>query len=615
MANNIKIKRGLKAGLPNLEVGEFGLATDTNEVFIGTPTGNKLVNSSGGGEVDLNEMSYFDYAGSIYGDKYSLLANAWESSLAVDPSEISKDGALFTYRGKAQYPNGETEGVIIPQGVTTIGNSAFGDWTSNNQPLVIPNSVTSIGDDAFYNWTSNNQPLVIPESVTSIGQYAFRYWQSNNQPLVIPNSVTSIGNSAFDNWTSNNQPLVIPNSVTSIGNEVFRKWESNNQPLVIPNSVTSIGIYAFGYWEANNQPLVIPNSITSIGNFAFYNWKSNNQPLVIPDSITSIGQYAFKGWQLVSYVEIQAITPPTLSGSSAFDGQNNAPIYVPDESVDDYKEATQWVDLADRIFPISDRNSGEDVIPEAPEDGKLYGRKNAEWSEIISGCGGGGITTSNVQIPFTELMTETQTTIGVQYNYIGDDPVNFTADFSNFTLGGGLTIDMGSGPVPPSMAVQMIFGKTTLNYFEIIILFRYLLEATLGGVIGDGSSNLTNILFAVTADYAGISAGDAFDGISDVNINGATFTVDFITQCQDIPLFGTVTGRGSDMSVEVETAGGLSPLALVYGGVQSEYFSQAWDNLSSGYTLYYNQQIGGMTLKLVPNIKMKVNYNGGMFLD
>ena len=45
MSNKILIKRGLKASMPTLDIGEFGLATDTNEVFIGTPTGNKLVNS------------------------------------------------------------------------------------------------------------------------------------------------------------------------------------------------------------------------------------------------------------------------------------------------------------------------------------------------------------------------------------------------------------------------------------------------------------------------------------------------------------------------------------------------------------------------------------------
>jgi hypothetical protein len=43
MANTIKIKRGLKTNLPTLEVGEQGYCTDTNELFIGTSTGNILV--------------------------------------------------------------------------------------------------------------------------------------------------------------------------------------------------------------------------------------------------------------------------------------------------------------------------------------------------------------------------------------------------------------------------------------------------------------------------------------------------------------------------------------------------------------------------------------------
>jgi hypothetical protein len=45
----IQIKRGLKSELPTLSVGELGYCTDTKEVFIGSSTGNVLVNS--GGEV------------------------------------------------------------------------------------------------------------------------------------------------------------------------------------------------------------------------------------------------------------------------------------------------------------------------------------------------------------------------------------------------------------------------------------------------------------------------------------------------------------------------------------------------------------------------------------
>ncbi len=201
----------------------------------------------------------------------------------------------------------------------------------------------------------NESGIIISDSVTTIGERAFNGWTSNNQPLVIPNSVTTIGERAFYSWESNNLPLVIPNSVTTIGEYAFYSWQSNNQPLVIPNSVTSIGKYAFYNWISNNQPLIISNSVISIGEYAFHSWESNNQPLVIPNSVTSIGKYAFYDWSKVQYVEIRATIPPTLASFFAFDNQNNAPIYVPNASVLAYKNATNWVNLASRIFSINDK--------------------------------------------------------------------------------------------------------------------------------------------------------------------------------------------------------------------------------------------------------------------
>lgn len=44
MPNKIQVRRGLKAELPVLAVGELGFCTDAGELFIGTNDGNMLIN-------------------------------------------------------------------------------------------------------------------------------------------------------------------------------------------------------------------------------------------------------------------------------------------------------------------------------------------------------------------------------------------------------------------------------------------------------------------------------------------------------------------------------------------------------------------------------------------
>lgn len=65
------------------------------------------------------------------------------------------------------------------------------DFTNVN----IPNGVTSIGDGAFSEFSSLDR-ITIPDSVTSIGNEAFSGCLYLTR-ITIPSSVTSIGNSAF----------------------------------------------------------------------------------------------------------------------------------------------------------------------------------------------------------------------------------------------------------------------------------------------------------------------------------------------------------------------------------------------------------------------------------
>ena len=185
------------------------------------------------------------------------------------------DGVLFRKADKAliSYPASISSSTYtIPQGITSIGDSAF-FYCYSLTSVSIPDSVTSIGDSAF-SYCDSLTSVSIPDSVTSIGDEAF-YSCSSLTSVNIPDSVTSIGDSAFyycDSLTS----VSIPDSVTSIGNRAFYYCDSLTS-VSIPDSVTSIGDYAFG--DCSNLTLTVPRN-----SYAAEYAKTNNIPYTYPDA-------------------------------------------------------------------------------------------------------------------------------------------------------------------------------------------------------------------------------------------------------------------------------------------------------------------------------------------
>ena len=192
----------------------------------------------------------------------------------------------------------QVKSVVIKDGVTSIGDCAFGGCISLTS-VSIPDGVISIGFAAFES-CSLLTGVTIPNSVTGIGDYAFGYCSSLIS-VTIPGSVTSIGEAAFAGGsTSVNVSRENKNYCSVDGGlydkqktTIFHPGKIQNGAFRVPDGVNRIGDSAF-FDCTSLTSVIIPKSVTSIGSLAFLGCIRLTN-VTIPDGVTSIGDAAFAG--------------------------------------------------------------------------------------------------------------------------------------------------------------------------------------------------------------------------------------------------------------------------------------------------------------------------------
>lgn len=138
---------------------------------------------------------------------------------------VIEDGVLKEYKGNAEH-------LLLPEGIHTVGESAF-QYNATLQSVVIPEGVHTIAKDAF-NLCSNLEAVTLPSTLKYLGGFG----HAKMKKLQIPNGVEVIGYRAFSGCNELRE-LILPQSVIKIEDMAFASC-GKAKNIYIPESVTQI---------------------------------------------------------------------------------------------------------------------------------------------------------------------------------------------------------------------------------------------------------------------------------------------------------------------------------------------------------------------------------------
>lgn len=202
--------------------------------------------------------------------------------------------------------------------------------------------------------------------LTTIEHHAFTYSGAEGVTMDnLPSSIRTIGDYAFFHATHSNMDIKFPSALTALGAYSYVSSERKLQNSLDVTNLSKIKTFPAHAFKNNafNCDLIVPSTMTAIGGYANYGGCFKN--IYFNSNLTSLSGYSFGAITTdpisnfyLRTVNFSQETPPTTVGSNVFALQNmdnGFKIYVPDNSVEEYKAVTNFVKYADYIFPMSQK--------------------------------------------------------------------------------------------------------------------------------------------------------------------------------------------------------------------------------------------------------------------
>ena len=231
----------------------------------------------------------------------------------MNNSHFKTEGTVLTkYTG----PLGRVE---IPEGITTIGDSAF--WNQKGITAVtIPGSVTEIQSHAFYG-CSDLKTVNFSEGLDSIAGNAFGAC-FNLESVHIPASVSYLGDLAFVDCHKLSHVTVSK----ELAQKSLRAF-SGCKSLADENGFAIIHDVICGYFGPGGD-VVIPEGIVAVAPWTFFTVALYQKltSVVIPGSVKTIGESAFVSDKLTSVTMEEGLC---TIGKNAFRGGELTTVRIP----------------------------------------------------------------------------------------------------------------------------------------------------------------------------------------------------------------------------------------------------------------------------------------------
>lgn len=216
-------------------------------------------------------------------DRYLLISENGEDLFLIEKNRLKK------YIG-------DSEDVVIPEGVTGFRSSAFLDACTKVRSITIPKSMTTVGMGACA-LLDDLESVTLHENVSRIGAKAFLSC-TRLKTINIPKHTEISTVETFLNC-----PALADKDGFIVVNGILFGYMGSETSVTVPEGVTAIAAKAFISPKCRVRSVTLPNSVTHIHTNAFAGC-SKLETVTVPDSVAFIGELAFHGLPKLCRIEV-----------------------------------------------------------------------------------------------------------------------------------------------------------------------------------------------------------------------------------------------------------------------------------------------------------------------